>query len=64
VNPQQWLDDVQSPSEYNPPSFNSLNVQMETASMKEVTVPEDNIKFPLSIKLERTRPELTPSEPM
>jgi len=58
VDPEQWLESVQSsPTEQAaPPSFNSLNTVSEDAAAKEVVNREENMKFPQSLKEELVGP--------
>ncbi|KAI9734414.1 MAG: hypothetical protein M1818_006802 [Claussenomyces sp. TS43310] len=59
VDTERWLDDMpqQSPSEV-PPTYSSLNTNEEDACAK-VLVPEDNMKFPQSLKAELANSQRT-----
>lgn len=63
INPEYWLETVQSPSsEDAPPSFESLNTATDDSGSKEMVAREDNMKFPQSMKLERLKPETRDSD--
>jgi hypothetical protein len=66
VNPERWLEGIQAPTkpahlEQLPPAFASLHLNSEDASAKERVTSEENMKFPVSIKGERAKPETGPS---
>lgn len=58
VMPELWLESVATGSTVEPPpSFDSLNTSQSDSTVKEMIIREDNMKFPLSMKLERPKPE-------
>ena len=66
VDPEHWLEGVPAPTkpsqlEQLPPTFESLHLNSENTSTKEVVKYEENMKFPQSIKAERAKPETGPS---
>jgi hypothetical protein len=66
VDPERWLEGVPAPTnspqlEQLPPTFESLHLNSENTSTKEVVKSEENMKFPQSIKAERAKPETGPS---
>jgi hypothetical protein len=66
VDPERWLEGVPSPTrssqlEQLPPTFESLHLNSENTTTKEMVKSEENMKFPQSIKAERARPETGPS---
>lgn len=66
VNPERWLEGVLAPTkaaqvEQLPPAFASLRLNAEDTSAKERVTPEENMKFSVSMKDERARPETGPS---
>lgn len=64
VNPERWLESVPAPRQFpppeQPPSFESLSINSENTSAKEVVKSEETFKFPQSIKSERAKPETGP----
>lgn len=65
VDPERWLESVSGPTnssqlEQLPPTFESLHLNSENTSTKEMVNSEENMKFPQSIKAERARPETGP----
>jgi hypothetical protein len=64
VNPQEWLETVQSPTavESAPPSFEELETSSKDSSVKAMAVNEDNMKFPQSMKDERAKSGATPDD--
>jgi hypothetical protein len=66
VNPERWLEGIPAPtkstqSEQLPPAFASLHLNSEDTTAKERVISEDGMKFPVSIKSERAKPETGPS---
>ena len=66
MDPEHWLEGVPAPTkplqvEQLPPAFESLHLNSEDATAKEMVKSEENMKFPRSIKSERAKPETGPS---
>src|SRR5208282_5605622 len=67
VNTERWLESVpalkpSSQAEQLPPAFESLRINRENTTAKEMVVHEEDFKFPQSVKSERARPETGPVE--
>lgn len=64
VNPERWLQSVQSePSDGVPPSFSSLNLGSDESGPKALATKEDNMKYPTSMKSTPRSPESRAVQP-
>lgn len=57
VLPLQTGSSTAEASSSGPPSFDSLNTPTDSGGAKEMVIREDNMKYPLSMKLQRPKPE-------